>query len=177
MGFLAGIDWGSVEHAVCVIDDAGRVITRFGVPHSEAGIRDLLRKLRKICPLEQLRLAIERPSGLLVDGLLEAGCRVVPIHPNVVKACRPRYRAAGGKDDVGDAYILADILRTDGHRFRDLVPFSDELRPCELSCERAMTSSRRAWPSPTNSELCSIASGRALRASSRRSIPRSPSPF
>ena len=38
----------------------------------------------------------------------------MPIHPNVVKACRPRYRAAGGKSDPGDAYMLADILRTEG---------------------------------------------------------------
>ena len=46
----------------------------------------------------------------------------------MVKACRPRYRAAGGKSDPGDAYMLADILRTDGHRFRPLRPASDELR-------------------------------------------------
>ena len=50
------------------------------------------------------------------------------IHPNVVKACRPRYRAAGGKSDPGNAYMLADILRTDGHRFRPLMPASDDIR-------------------------------------------------
>nr|WP_287347183.1 transposase [Mesorhizobium sp.] len=53
---------------------------------------------------------------------------MIPIHPNVVKACRPRYRAAGGKSDPGDAFMLADILRTDGHRFRPLVPVSDDIR-------------------------------------------------
>jgi transposase len=53
---------------------------------------------------------------------------VIPIHPNVVKACRPRYRAAGGKSDPGDAYMLADILRTDGHRFRPLIAVSDEIK-------------------------------------------------
>jgi len=52
----------------------------------------------------------------------------VPIHPNVVKACRPRYRAAGGKSDPGDAYMLADILRTDGHRFAPLTPASDDIK-------------------------------------------------
>ena len=57
-----------------------------------------------------------------------AGHPVIPIHPNVVKACRPRYRAAGGKSDPGDAYMLADILRTDGHRFRPLMPASDDIR-------------------------------------------------
>jgi transposase len=52
----------------------------------------------------------------------------MPIHPNVVKACRPRYRAAAGKSDPGDAYMLADILRTDGHRFRALMPASDDIK-------------------------------------------------
>jgi transposase len=52
----------------------------------------------------------------------------VPIHPNVVKACRPRYRAAGAKSDRGDAYMLADILRTDGHRFAPLEPVSDAIK-------------------------------------------------
>jgi transposase len=52
----------------------------------------------------------------------------VPIHPNVVKASRPRYRAATGKCDRGDAYLLADLLRTDGHRFRALTAECDEIR-------------------------------------------------
>ena len=72
-------------------------------------------------------IAIERPSGLLVDALVEAGLRVVPIHPNVLKASRASYRGAG-KSDPGDAYMLADLLRTDGQRFRPLEPQSDELR-------------------------------------------------
>ena len=53
---------------------------------------------------------------------------MIPIHPNLVKACRPRYRAAGAKSDPGDAFLLADILRTDGHRFRPLAALSDEVR-------------------------------------------------
>jgi transposase len=75
-----------------------------------------------------VRIAIERPSGLLIDTLVEAGLAIVPIHPNVVKASRPRYRAAAGKNDRGDAYLLADLLRTDGHRFRTLAPECDAIR-------------------------------------------------
>ena len=46
----------------------------------------------------------------------------------MLKASRPRYSAAQGKSDPGDAFILADLLRTDGHRFRPLLPLSDETR-------------------------------------------------
>ena len=128
MGYLAGLDWGSGVHAVCVIDDAGRVVARFAVRHDADGITELIARLAQIAPASEMPIAIERPSGLIVDALFEAGHPVVPIHPNVVKACRPRYRAAAGKSDPGDAFMLADILRTDGHRFRPLQPCSDEIK-------------------------------------------------
>lgn len=128
MPFHAGLDWGGASHAVCVIDNTGRVIARIEVHHDAAGLAELLARLKRIAPPAELPIAIERPSGLIVDALVEAGHKVIPIHPNVVKACRPRYRAAGGKSDPGDACMLADILRTDGHRFRPLAPLSDEIR-------------------------------------------------
>lgn len=39
-----------------------------------------------------------------------------------MKAFRERYIAAGSKFDRGDAYVLADCLRTDGHRWASLQP-------------------------------------------------------
>lgn len=128
MPFHGGLDWGASAHAVCVVDAAGKVVARIEVGHDAAGLADLLARLRKVAPAADLPIAIERPSGLIVDTLVEAGHPVIPIHPNVVRACRPRYRAAGGKSDPGDAYMLADILRTDGHRFRPLMPLSDEIK-------------------------------------------------
>ena len=37
-----------------------------------------------------------------------------------VKALRERYGTSGNKSDRSDAYVLADCLRTDGHRWRSL---------------------------------------------------------
>ena len=128
MPYFAGLDWGSVGHAVCVVDQAGTVVLHFEVKHDAAGLAELRKKLDRLAPAGEIPVAIERPTGLIVDALVDAGHPVVPIHPNVVKACRPRYRAAGGKSDPGDAYMLADILRTDGHRFRPLRPCSDEIK-------------------------------------------------
>jgi transposase len=126
MSYFAGIDWGGSEHAVCVVDELGKVILTLQFPHDAQGLSSLCQRLQCLDPA--LPIAIERPSGLLVDTLLQAHFKVVPIHPNVVKACRPRYRAAGGKHDLGDAYLLADVLRTDGHRFRALAPVSDAIQ-------------------------------------------------
>jgi transposase len=128
MKAFAGIDWASDTHAVCVVAEGGQVMADFAVKHDAKGLTELVERLRKLAKAKPLRVAIERPSGLLVDALLNAGFAVVPIHPNVVKACRSRYRAAPGKCDRGDAYLLADLLRTDGHRFRTLTPECDQLR-------------------------------------------------
>jgi transposase len=126
--YVGGLDWGSAGHAVCVVDQAGAVVLSLEVAHDAAGLAELRSKLDRLAPAGAIPIAIERPSGLIVEALSEAGHPVVPLHPNVVKACRPRYRAAAGKSDPGDAYILADILRTDGHRFRRLQPCSDDIK-------------------------------------------------
>jgi len=122
--FFAGLDWASRTHAVCVIDERGTVCKQFDVAHNAAGLAELQRHL---AACGKPPVAIERPSGLVVDTLIEAGLTVVPIHPNAVKATRPRYRSHGAKSDATDAYLLADLLRTDGHRFKPLMPQSDEI--------------------------------------------------
>jgi transposase len=124
-GVFAGLDWASRVHAVCVIDQRGSVREQCEVAHDAAGLHDLVRRLRA---RGVRRIAIERPSGLLVDVLMQSGFEVVPIHPNAVKASRPRYRSHGGKSDASDAYLLADLLRTDGHRFSALATQSDTIR-------------------------------------------------
>jgi len=128
MRLFAGLDWGGSRHAVCVVGDDGTVAAHFEVKHDAEGLRELRVQLARLAPAAEIRIAIERPTGLLVDSLLEAGYAVVPIHPNVVKACRPRYRAVGAKSDLGDSYLLADVLRTDGHRFKSLTPQSDAIK-------------------------------------------------
>jgi transposase len=123
---FVGLDWAVHTHAVCVINAAGLVLDRFEVTHDRDGLAELMRRLARWG--ERLRIAIERPSGLIVDALVEAGHEVFPIHPNAVKASRPRYRSHGAKSDASDAYLLADLLRTDGHRWRALAQQSDAIR-------------------------------------------------
>ena len=121
---FAGLDWASQTHALCVVDERGATVERSLIAHDAPGLAGLLHRLRR---LGSPPVAIERPSGLLVDTLVEAGMTVVPIHPNTVKASRARYRSHGGKSDASDAYVLADLLRTDGHRFKALSPQGDEI--------------------------------------------------
>ena len=128
MPYFVGLDWASQEHAVCVINEHAQIVWCTTIPHTAAGLAELRTRLARLAPPATLPVAVERPSGLLIDSLVDGGFIVVPIHPNVLKASRPRYAAAHGKSDAGDAFILADLLRTDGHRFRPLQPLSDDTR-------------------------------------------------
>jgi transposase len=120
----AGIDWASEAHEVCIVEE-GRVNERFSATHDEDGIATLTRRLTRA---GVARVAIERPEGVLVERLLAAGLEVLAIHPNQVKAARARFAVAHGKSDRFDAYVLAELARTDAHRFRALAPDSDQTK-------------------------------------------------
>ena len=118
----AGVDWSWSEHAVCVIDDAGAVIERLTVKHTAAGLA------RLVCGLHRHRVsgvAIERGDGPVVAALLEAGLTVFVIAARQVTALRTRYGTARNKDDRFDAYLLADVLRTDRQRLTPLTVDTD----------------------------------------------------
>jgi transposase len=117
----AGVDWSWQTHAVCVVDDDGQVRQRFSVAHSAAGLGQLVGRLRQ---LGVWAVAIERGDGPVVEALLRGGLQVMVITSRQVKALRLRYGTAGNKDDRFDAYVLADVLRTDHRRLVPLAPDS-----------------------------------------------------
>jgi transposase len=121
----AGIDLASEEHRLVVVESNGICVDERRVPHTEEGLVTLLRRLHE---LDVARVAIEQPNGLVVERLLAAGITVVAVHPNQLAAARDRYRSGGGKSDGFDAYVLAELARTDMHRLRLLEPDSDETR-------------------------------------------------
>jgi transposase len=131
---FAGIDWASAEHAVCVLDAEGRIIDGRRFAHDERGVTALCQRLEG---LGVALVAIERPDGLLIERLLDTGLRVIAVHPNQTAAMRPRFSNAGGKSDNFDAFVLAELARTDSHRFRVLVPDTDATKAL-----RALTRAR-----------------------------------
>lgn len=121
----AGIDLASEEHRLVVVEHDGRRLEERRHRHSEEGIAALVRRLVE---LNVTRVALERPNGLVVDRLLDAGIAVVAVHPNQLAAARERYRSGGGKSDGFDGYVLAELARTDMHRLALLEPDADETR-------------------------------------------------
>jgi transposase len=133
-GKFAGVDWASQEHAACVVDGEGRIVEGGRYRHDERGIRALCSRLNE---LGVLLVCVERPDGLLIERLLDAGLHVIAVHPNQVAASRPRFTVAGTKSDSFDAFVLAELARTDSHRFRVLVPDGDATKAL-----RALTRAR-----------------------------------
>lgn len=125
MGRFGGVDWASDKHDVVVVDETGERVVQRTVAHDERGIETLVELLARY---GVQRVGIERPDGILVERLLETGIAIVAMHPNQVAATRPRFRVAGGKSDRFDAFVLAELARTDAHRFRVLRPDSDDTR-------------------------------------------------
>jgi transposase len=123
MAAICGIDWADDWHDVRVSDADGTPLAQRRFSHDENGITGLLALL----DARAVELAaIERPDGLLVGRLLAAGVTVIAIHPNQLAAARDRFRAAAGKTDTFDSYVLCELARTDRHRFHALAPSSDE---------------------------------------------------
>jgi transposase len=160
----AGIDWAKDEHTLCVLEEAsGRVLSERRFAHQEGGIEMLCSSLVE---MGVERVAIERPEGILVERVLDAGITVVAIHPNQLKASRPRFRASGdrAKSDSFDAFCLAELARTDHHRFRALVPDSDETKALKVltRAREDLVGTRVALANQLRSELEAFWAGAAL---------------
>src|SRR5437660_398768 len=130
----AGIDWASEEHEVLVADEAGVEVLGATYAHDEKGLSAMCRMLVR---MEVVLVAIERPDGLVVERLLDAGLQVLPLHPNKIAAARDRFRVSRGKSERFDAFVLCELARTDHHRFRVLEPDSDATKAL-----RALTRAR-----------------------------------
>jgi len=117
---LVGIDWSTTSHQVCVLDPDGSSRREMGVEHRASNIASFVDELIKEAggSPEAIAVAIERPRGSLVEALLERGLHVHAINPKQLDRFRDRHTVAGAKDDRLDAYVLADALRNDRHRFR-----------------------------------------------------------
>src|ERR671910_2233038 len=119
IGWFAGVDWGSQQHQVCVLDAAGKVVGERVFPHGGAGLVALCDWLVSVAGHPgTVAVAIEVPHGPVVDALLDRGFAVHAINPKQLDRLRDRISVAGAKDDRRDARIAAAGLRTDRHLFR-----------------------------------------------------------
>jgi hypothetical protein len=117
-----GLDWGSENHAVCVMRGDGSVQAERVLRNDGRFIEQLLQLVGG--KLDGVRVAVESRDLPIVDMLVEAGCAVFTVNPKQADRFRDRYSAGGAKDDRRDARVLASALRTDEAAFRRVCPAS-----------------------------------------------------
>lgn len=133
MKTYCGVDWAEAHHDVTVIDETGKVLAHQRISADAAGLRALLELLaQEADDVRSVPVAIETDKNLIVVGLQAAGVKVHAINPRACARYRERHSQSGGKSDPGDALVLANILRTDGHLHRPLPELSDAARAIKV---------------------------------------------
>lgn len=122
-GRTAGIDWASKTHAIAICDPDGEPVKRFTASHDASGIKTIIKELLRA---DVDAVGIERPDGPVVEALRAADLTVYVIAPGQLRNLRGRYGSAGNKDDRFDAFVLADVVRTDRRRLTPLLQDREE---------------------------------------------------
>jgi len=123
MELLIGIDWSQDHHDVRVLSEAGASLLRFQIPHSPAGFDRFEERIAQFnVPPTHCLVALETAHNLLIDFLWAHQYQVYVIAPSVVHAAKGRFTSSGAGNDDKSAFLLADLLRTDRHRFTPWKP-------------------------------------------------------
>jgi transposase len=123
---FVGHDWAEAHHDVHVADETGR---RLGVARLPEGIEGV-RRFHELVAAHadepgEVTVATETDRGLFVGSLVAAGYRVLAVNPLSTSRYRERHSTSGAKSDPGDAKVLAELARLDGHNHRPVAGDSD----------------------------------------------------
>jgi transposase len=115
LNVFCGVDWAEDHHDVALVDADGQLITKRRINDDAAGFAELLGLFSDAGDTREqpIPVAIETGRGLLVACLRATGRPVYAINPMAVSRYRDRHSVARKKSDAGDAFVLANILRTD----------------------------------------------------------------
>lgn len=116
---FVGVDWASEEHMASILDARRTEIEKKVYPHSGSGLKQLADRLTALSGGHPgaVAVGIETPHGAVVETLVERGFAVYSLNPKQMDRFRDRHSVSGAKDDSRDAYVIADALATDLHKF------------------------------------------------------------
>jgi transposase len=133
---FVGDDWAEDHHDVEIEDEDGRRLARARLPEGLEGITRLHVLVAEHAPAAWADLAPEQTAGQVVVGietdrgpwvaaLRAGGYQVFAINPLSAARYRQRHSTSGAKSDVGDAHVLAEIVRLDREHHRPIAGDSD----------------------------------------------------
>jgi len=115
MQVFFGIDWSHTHHDACFLEARGQVLSRLTVKHTTEGLAQLDRAREQLgVTRAECQVGLETAHTLLIDFLWDQGYpNVFVIPPGAIKGARRRYRQTNAHTDQSDAWVIADVLRTD----------------------------------------------------------------
>ena len=115
MQVFLGLDWSHTHHDGCWLDERGHVLSRVTVPHTAEGLAQLDQARAQLgITRAECQVGLETAHTLLIDFLWDQGYpHVFVLPPSAIKGARRRYRQTNAHTDQSDAWVIADVLRTD----------------------------------------------------------------
>ena len=123
---FVGHDWAEDHHDVHVEDSDGKRLASGRLPEGVEGVtrfHELVADL--VDDAADVVVATETDRGLFVGALVAAGYTVLAVNPMSTSRYRERHSTSGAKSDPGDAKVLAELARTDGHNHRPIAGDSE----------------------------------------------------
>jgi transposase len=123
---FVGHDWAETHHDVHVEDQQGQRLARARLPAGVEGVARFHELVAEFAddPADVV-VATETDRGLFVGALVAAGYTMLAVNPMSTSRYRERHSTSGAKSDPGDALVLAELARTDGHNHRPIAGDSD----------------------------------------------------
>ena len=110
---LIGLDWGDQAHAIALQDQALSSPDKSSIPHSAESLQDWINALRKRFGGRPVAIALEAKHAPVVHALMQVEfITLYPVNPKTSACYRQAFNPSGAKDDLPDADLLLDLLRT-----------------------------------------------------------------
>lgn len=130
---FVGDDWSEGHHDVALVDENGKVIASKRFDEGAAGVRALHELIAGHAEdPAQVRVGIETDRGLWVASMIAAGYEVYALNPLAVARYRERFSFSGSKSDAKDAELLAEVVRTDSHKHRQVAGDTPEAEAVQV---------------------------------------------
>jgi hypothetical protein len=123
---FVGHDWAEAHHDVYVEDDQGKELAKVRLPEGVEGVARFHELVGGFVdePTE-VTIATETDRGLFVGAMVAAGYLVLAVNPLSTSRYRERHSTSGAKSDPGDAFVLAELARLDGHNHQPIAGDSE----------------------------------------------------
>ena len=123
---FVGHDWAEAHHDVHVEDETGKRLAAVRLPEGVEGVRRFHELVAGfVTEPGAVTIATETDRGLFVGAMVAAGYRVLAVNPMSTSRYRERHSTSGAKSDPGDAFVLAELARVDGHNHRPVAGDSE----------------------------------------------------